>query len=106
MGTSSSQAGSVPYILNLDTITLNRGFYATCAGVERWLVLSNVCFCLSVTTFKMPEDTVNLLDAQVIGPTTEHLIQSDFPEQSFKPKVQIAFQTLPGQCPRSIEIER
>uniref|UniRef100_G1MWR4 Dynein axonemal heavy chain 1 n=1 Tax=Meleagris gallopavo TaxID=9103 RepID=G1MWR4_MELGA len=66
----------------------------------------NVCFCLSVTTFKMPENTVNLLDAQVIGPTTEHLIESDFPEQSFKPKVQVAFQTLPGQCPRSIEIER
>ncbi|XP_072203968.1 dynein axonemal heavy chain 1 [Excalfactoria chinensis] len=59
-----------------------------------------------VTTFKMPEDPVSLLDAQVTGPTAEQLIKSDFPEQSFKPKVQIAFQTLPGQCPRSIEIER
>uniref|UniRef100_A0A8C2YBK7 Dynein axonemal heavy chain 1 n=1 Tax=Coturnix japonica TaxID=93934 RepID=A0A8C2YBK7_COTJA len=59
-----------------------------------------------VTTFKMPENTVSLLDAQVIGPTSEHLIESDFPEQSFKPKVQIAFETLPGKCPRTIEIER
>ncbi|NXJ15642.1 DYH1 protein, partial [Odontophorus gujanensis] len=59
-----------------------------------------------VTTFKMPENIVSLLDAQVMGPTTEHLSKSHFPEQSFKPKVQIAFQTPPGQCPRSIEIER
>ncbi|NXL83229.1 DYH1 protein, partial [Alectura lathami] len=59
-----------------------------------------------VTTFKMPEDIGSVLDAQVIGPTTENLIKSDFPEQSLKPKVQVAFQTPPGQCPRSIEIER
>ncbi|NXX96307.1 DYH1 protein, partial [Centropus bengalensis] len=59
-----------------------------------------------VTTFKMPEDFGSIVDKQVIGPTTENLIKSDFPEQSFKPKVQIAFQTLPGQCPRKIEVER
>ncbi|NXW40986.1 DYH1 protein, partial [Nyctiprogne leucopyga] len=59
-----------------------------------------------VTTFKMPEDFGSVLDKQVIGPTTENLIKSDFPVQSFKPKVHIAFQRLPGQCPREIEIER
>ncbi|XP_053933024.1 dynein axonemal heavy chain 1 [Cuculus canorus] len=59
-----------------------------------------------VTTFKMPEDFVSILDKQVTGPTTENLIKSDFPVQSFKPKVQIAFQRLPGQCPRKIEVER
>ncbi|NXJ42006.1 DYH1 protein, partial [Ciconia maguari] len=59
-----------------------------------------------VTTFKMPEDFGSVLDKQVIGPTTENLIKSDFPVQSFKPKVQIAFQRLPGQCPRKIEVER
>ncbi|NXK03929.1 DYH1 protein, partial [Herpetotheres cachinnans] len=59
-----------------------------------------------VTTFKMPEDFGSVLDKQVIGPTTENLIKSDFPVQSFQPKVQIPFQRLPGQCPRKIEVER
>ncbi|NXH79210.1 DYH1 protein, partial [Hydrobates tethys] len=59
-----------------------------------------------VTTFRMPEDFGSVLDEQVIGPTTENLIKSDFPVQSFKPKVQIDFQGLPGQCPRKIEVER
>ncbi|NWX18561.1 DYH1 protein, partial [Aegotheles bennettii] len=59
-----------------------------------------------VTTFKMPEDLGSVLDKQVIGPTTENLTVSDFPVQSFKPKVQMAFKRLPGQCPREIEIER
>ncbi|NXV43351.1 DYH1 protein, partial [Uria aalge] len=59
-----------------------------------------------VTTFKMPEDFGSVLDRQVIGPTTENLIKSDFPVQSFKPKVQIAFQGLPGQCSQKMEIER
>ncbi|NXG64249.1 DYH1 protein, partial [Hemiprocne comata] len=59
-----------------------------------------------VTTFKMPEGFGNVLDKQVIGPTTENLTISDFPVQSFKPKVQIAFQRLPGQCPREVEVER
>ncbi|NXU71733.1 DYH1 protein, partial [Oreotrochilus melanogaster] len=59
-----------------------------------------------VTAFKMPEDIGKVLDKQVIGPTTENLTMSDFPVQSFKPKVQIPFQSLPGQCPRKVEIER
>ncbi|NXT79882.1 DYH1 protein, partial [Zapornia atra] len=59
-----------------------------------------------VTTFRMPEDFGSVLDMQVIGPTTENLIKSDFPVQSFKPKVQIPFQLVPGQCPRKIEVER
>ncbi|KFP87663.1 Dynein heavy chain 1, axonemal, partial [Apaloderma vittatum] len=59
-----------------------------------------------VTTFKMPEDFQSILDKQVIGPTTENLVKSDFAAQSFKPKVQVAFQRLPGQCPRALEIER
>ncbi|NXN35167.1 DYH1 protein, partial [Rhinoptilus africanus] len=59
-----------------------------------------------VTTFRMPEDFGNVLDKQVIGPTTENLVKSDFPVQSFKPKVQIAFQQLPGQCSRKMEVEK
>ncbi|NXA33441.1 DYH1 protein, partial [Eudromia elegans] len=59
-----------------------------------------------VTTFKTPEDIGSCLEKQVIGPTTEILLKSDFPLQAFKPKVQIPFQRLPGQCPRKVEIER
>nr|XP_009665828.1 PREDICTED: dynein heavy chain 1, axonemal [Struthio camelus australis] len=59
-----------------------------------------------VTTFKTPDDFGSCLKKQVIGPTTEILIKSDFPLQAFKPKVQIPFQRLPGQCPRKVEIER
>lgn len=62
--------------------------------------------CLLVTTFQMPEDFASILDKQRIGPTTEKLIESDFPAQSFQPKVQVAFKVLPGQCPRRVEIER
>ncbi|KAH1168316.1 dynein axonemal heavy chain 1 [Mauremys mutica] len=59
-----------------------------------------------VTTFETPENIESYLDKQVIGPTTEILAKSDFPLQAFKPKVQLPFQGLPGQCPRKIEIER
>ncbi|XP_019331155.1 dynein axonemal heavy chain 1 [Alligator mississippiensis] len=59
-----------------------------------------------VTTFEFPENFGSYLDQQMIGPTTEILVKSDFPLQAFKPKVQIPFQGLPGQCPRKIEIER
>ncbi|KAM4654602.1 LOW QUALITY PROTEIN: dynein axonemal heavy chain 1 [Amazona ochrocephala] len=59
-----------------------------------------------VTTFRVPEDLGSVLDKQVMGPTTENLTKSDFPVQSYQPKVQIPYRVLPGQCPRSIEIER
>ncbi|CAM5127491.1 unnamed protein product [Eretmochelys imbricata] len=59
-----------------------------------------------VTTFETPENIESYLDKQVIGPTTEILAKSDYPLQAFKPKVQLPFQGLPGQCPRKIEIER
>ncbi|XP_025927284.1 dynein heavy chain 1, axonemal [Apteryx rowi] len=59
-----------------------------------------------VTTFRTPEDIGSCLEKQAIGPTTEILIKSDFPLRAFKPKVQIPFQRLPGQCPRKVEIER
>ncbi|XP_010013568.1 PREDICTED: dynein heavy chain 1, axonemal-like, partial [Nestor notabilis] len=59
-----------------------------------------------VTTFRMPEDLESVLDKQVMRPTTENLTKSDFPVQSFNPKVQVPYQVLPGQCPRRIEIER
>ncbi|NWS42357.1 DYH1 protein, partial [Probosciger aterrimus] len=59
-----------------------------------------------VTTFRMPEDLGGVLDKQVMGSTIENLTKSDFPVQSFNPKVQVPYQVLPGQCPRRIEIER
>lgn len=65
-----------------------------------------VFLCLLVTTFRMPEDLGSVLDKQVMGPTTENPTKSDFPVQSYNPKVQVPYQVLPGQCPRSIEVER
>ncbi|NXO80241.1 DYH1 protein, partial [Sitta europaea] len=59
-----------------------------------------------VTKFKMPANFKSLLDKQVVGPSTEILAESDFPEQSFKPKVQMPFKRLPGQNPRKVEVER
>ncbi|NXF06835.1 DYH1 protein, partial [Smithornis capensis] len=59
-----------------------------------------------VTQFKTPEDFRSVLEKQAVGPTTEIFTESDFPVESFKPKVQIAFQRLPGKCPRKVEIER
>ncbi|KFV71756.1 Dynein heavy chain 1, axonemal, partial [Dryobates pubescens] len=59
-----------------------------------------------VTSFKMPEDFLSILDKQMIGPTTRKIKKSHFPAQSFLPKVQIPFQRLPGQLPRAIEVDR
>ncbi|NXE88109.1 DYH1 protein, partial [Menura novaehollandiae] len=59
-----------------------------------------------VTKFKMPKDFKSLLDKQVVGPSTEVQTESDFPVQSFKPKVQMPFKRLPGQNPRQVEVER
>ncbi|XP_072845881.2 dynein axonemal heavy chain 1 isoform X3 [Pogona vitticeps] len=59
-----------------------------------------------VTTFDTPDNIGALLDSQRIGLTTEIIKESDFPLQAYKPKVQIPFEVLPGQCPRKIEIER
>ncbi|XP_034961986.1 dynein axonemal heavy chain 1 isoform X2 [Zootoca vivipara] len=59
-----------------------------------------------VTTFETPENIGSILNAQQIGPTTEIIKETDFPLQSYKPKVQVPFEVIPGQCPRKIAIER
>ncbi|XP_053845413.1 dynein axonemal heavy chain 1 [Vidua macroura] len=59
-----------------------------------------------VTKFRMPGNFKSLLEKQVVGPSTEILAESDFPEQSFKPKVQMPFKRVPGQNPRKVEVER
>lgn len=59
-----------------------------------------------VSTFNTPENIGLILDNQQIGPTTQIIKESDFPLQAYKPKVQIPFEVLPGQCPRKIAIER
>ncbi|KAJ6667676.1 hypothetical protein lerEdw1_015997 [Lerista edwardsae] len=59
-----------------------------------------------VTTFDTPENIGLILDSQQIGPTTEIIKETDFPPQSYKPKVQVPFEVLPGECPRKIAIER
>lgn len=42
----------------------------------------------------------------MVGSSSESLAESDFPVQSFKPKVQLPFERIPGQNPRKVEIER
>lgn len=59
-----------------------------------------------VDSFIIPEDFQERVEQQIIGATTRLLTQTDFPLQSYEPKVQVPFQVLPGQCPRKIEIER
>lgn len=57
-------------------------------------------------SFVIPEDFQERVEQQSIGTTTRLLTQTDFPLQSYEPKVQVPFQVLPGHCPRKIEIER
>ncbi|XP_030840434.1 dynein heavy chain 1, axonemal isoform X1 [Strongylocentrotus purpuratus] len=62
-----------------------------------------------VTHFSGPqaqEEYSKEMEKQVYGPTSEILAKSDFPEASFKPKVQLPYFVPPGRCPRKIEIER
>ncbi|XP_064422227.1 dynein axonemal heavy chain 1 [Latimeria chalumnae] len=58
-----------------------------------------------VTTFTAPGNLQVVLDKQVYGPTTEILVETDFPEGSYQPKVQLPFYARPGERPRKIEIE-
>ncbi|XP_023791251.1 dynein heavy chain 1, axonemal [Cyanistes caeruleus] len=60
----------------------------------------------NVTRFKMPGNFKSLLDNQMVGLSTEILDESDFPVQSFNPKVQMPFERLPGKNPRKVEVER
>lgn len=72
-------------------------------GLNAWLLI----FMLPVVeSFIVPEDFQERVEQQSIGATTRLLTQTDFPVQSYEPKVQVPFQVLPGQCPRKIEIER
>ncbi|XP_069500104.1 dynein axonemal heavy chain 1 [Ambystoma mexicanum] len=59
-----------------------------------------------VTTFQAPPDLKPYLDQQVFGPTTEVQQKSDFPSQAYQPKVQLPFELVPGQNPRTVEIDR
>ncbi|NWW01353.1 DYH1 protein, partial [Oreocharis arfaki] len=59
-----------------------------------------------VTKLNVPGSFKSLLDQQMVGPSTEALAASDFPVQSFKPKVQMSFKRIPGQNPRKVEEER
>lgn len=65
-----------------------------------------VSLCFLVTKFKVPASFKSLMEDQMVGPSTEILAESDFPEQSFKPKVQMPFKRVPGQNPRKVEVER
>lgn len=63
-------------------------------------------FTPKAESFVIPEDFQERVEQQSIGTTTWLLTQTDFPLQSYEPKVQVPFHVLPGHCPRKIEIER
>ncbi|NXI29959.1 DYH1 protein, partial [Sterrhoptilus dennistouni] len=56
--------------------------------------------------FKTAANLQGLLDKQMVGPSTEDLTETDFPVQSFNPKVQMPFRRVPGQNARKVEVER
>ncbi|XP_060621830.2 dynein axonemal heavy chain 1 [Anolis sagrei] len=115
---SSNKTSSKKY-----PVTKERGFYSDVLAPGAAELLGEVCEGPSVykdllkqseleehtpkvTTFDTPENIGNILNSQQIGPTTEIIKETDFPLQAYKPKVQVPFEVLPGQCPRKIEIER
>ncbi|XP_052808511.1 dynein axonemal heavy chain 1-like isoform X3 [Mya arenaria] len=59
-----------------------------------------------VTAFESKVEVSEALKEQSYGPTTAITAISDFPVQSYEPKVQLPFYAKPGECPRKIEIER
>uniref|UniRef100_H0V0D2 Dynein axonemal heavy chain 1 n=1 Tax=Cavia porcellus TaxID=10141 RepID=H0V0D2_CAVPO len=100
-----------------------RGFYSDILSPGTLDQLGNVCcgpsmnqnllcqadlnkFTPKVGGFVIPEDFEERMEQQTIGSTTQLLSQTDFPLQSYEPKVQVPFQVLPGKCPRKVEIER
>ncbi|XP_064629143.1 dynein axonemal heavy chain 1-like isoform X2 [Lineus longissimus] len=104
-----------------------RGFYSDILGDEAKERLGNVLtgpqtaqdtlwnvgketHVPKVTTFSISDADPALLkdnlDATQYGPSTQMKAISDFPIESYEPKVQLPFFTPPGQCPRKIEIER
>ena len=61
-----------------------------------------------MTTFEQQtiEEFRETIKKQKLGPSTEILEKSVFPDSSWKPKVQTPFYVPPGNVPRKIEIER
>lgn len=104
-------------------IMKQRGFYSDILSPGTLDQLGDVCcgpylsqnlirqadldkFTPKAESFVIPEDFQERVEQQSIGTTTRLLTQTDFPLQSYEPKVQVPFQVLPGHCPRKIEIER
>ncbi|XP_038950112.1 dynein axonemal heavy chain 1 isoform X1 [Rattus norvegicus] len=104
-------------------IMKQRGFYSDILSPGTLDQLGDVCcgpylsqnlirqadldkFTPKAESFVIPEDFQERVEQQSIGTTTRLLTQTDFPLQSYEPKVQVPFQVLPGRCPRKIEIER
>ncbi|GAA6221830.1 dynein heavy chain 1, axonemal-like [Lates japonicus] len=58
------------------------------------------------TTFKTPSDHCKLAEKDYHGPISQLSQNSYFCRGGDKPKVQIPYQTIPGQLPRKLAIER
>ncbi|KAM3838092.1 dynein axonemal heavy chain 1-like [Diretmus argenteus] len=59
-----------------------------------------------LTTFQTPPDLFKLIKKESRGPTTQQAQIDDFSPGGYTPKVQLPYQTMPGQIHRKIEIER
>ncbi|XP_030276430.1 dynein heavy chain 1, axonemal [Sparus aurata] len=58
------------------------------------------------TTFNTPSEQYNLVEKDNQGTTSKQPQTSYFSQGGDKPKIQIAYQTIPGQIPRKLAIER
>ncbi|XP_028430624.1 dynein heavy chain 1, axonemal isoform X1 [Perca flavescens] len=59
-----------------------------------------------VTTFKIPTDQCKIVEKDNHGPTSQQSQTSYFCKGGDAPKVQIPYQTVPGQIPHKLEVER
>lgn len=59
-----------------------------------------------VTTFKTSSGQCKPVEKDKYGPTSQQTQTSYFCRGGDKPKVQMPYQTIPGQIPRKLEIER
>ncbi|KAL6111885.1 dnah1 [Pungitius sinensis] len=84
-------------------------FQSCTAEIHRGARGHSKCSDLNTTkasTSKTPDDQWQLFEFKYHGPNSQHLQNSYFCRDGTKPKVQKPYQTVPGQIPRKLTIER
>ncbi|XP_076846923.1 dynein axonemal heavy chain 1 isoform X2 [Brachyhypopomus gauderio] len=62
--------------------------------------------CPKANTFQTPVELLSMLERDNHGASTQIGQEADLPSGSYAPKVQLPFSCAPGQCPRTIVVER